>query len=535
MAENDQNLWWNVNVTDLSSLSVDDTSLEDVNIDDVAAAMAGDGQLWWVIDVNQDISWQRQINANVFLETWDGSNAKAQNLNKDSELGKYVRLIFVSWTIIILWILFLVLAFSFDLYIKQASKPTVDTNYQSYVTRYRTYLWKIKDLAWYNNISNYQRPNAWWEMARNTVNLIINATDIDYIDKKELLSDYVSSLSRDIRNDSDYMWTLKEKIAKEWFLPHELETLLSEDQGIDTIQRSLTALEIIKFSTATKVFSYMNTALITISEMVKIRGASVENIKKLFEQLNEKWENDIAAYVYMCYLNPYETNANCDRIWDLDLYYHNINDNSIFLPLFKNTMSAISQLLEKEDTTLFSITFNGFDAQAKNLSFNVEVYTNQEDELALKAQWKRNPNIFILSNVINLLKLSKFIIWAEINASTMHVEPRTLEIWGITRNVNYSNKEFTVPIQKNTEREIFDYIDLDVIRKLIIDKGLQGTWNNATETEENDETETEESDEFEAEESDEFESEESDTIETEESDETETEENDEFETEESDN
>jgi hypothetical protein len=53
-------------------------------------------------------------------------------------------------------------------------------------------------------------------------------------------------------------------------LPEELEILLSEDQAIDTIQRSLNALEVIKFSTATKVFSYMNTALATISEMIKI-------------------------------------------------------------------------------------------------------------------------------------------------------------------------------------------------------------------------------------------------------------------------
>ena len=61
----------------------------------------------------------------------------------------------------------------------------------------------------------------------------------------------------------------------------------------------------------------------------------------------------------MCYLNPFETNANCDTIGDLDLYYNNIiKDNTINLKLFKNVMSAINQLLEKEDTSLFSITFN---------------------------------------------------------------------------------------------------------------------------------------------------------------------------------
>jgi hypothetical protein len=61
-----------------------------------------------------------------------------------------------------------------------------------------------------------------------------------------------------------------------------LETLLSEDQAIDTIQRSLNALEVIKFSTATKVFSYMNTALTTISEMIRVSGANVESLRNLF-------------------------------------------------------------------------------------------------------------------------------------------------------------------------------------------------------------------------------------------------------------
>jgi hypothetical protein len=40
------------------------------------------------------------------------------------------------------------------------------------------------------------------------------------------------------------------------------------------------------------------------------------------------------------------------------MYYDITNDDSIDIRLFKNTMSAISQLLEKEDTSLFSITFN---------------------------------------------------------------------------------------------------------------------------------------------------------------------------------
>jgi hypothetical protein len=68
-------------------------------------------------------------------------------------------------------------------------------------------------------------------------------------------------------------------------LPDELNKLLTDDGAIDTIQRSLNALEVIKFSTATRVFSYMNTALTTIAEMTRNYGSNVEKIRQLFLQL----------------------------------------------------------------------------------------------------------------------------------------------------------------------------------------------------------------------------------------------------------
>jgi hypothetical protein len=49
-------------------------------------------------------------------------------------------------------------------------------------------------------------------------------------------------------------------------------------------------------------------------------------------------------------------------------------------------MNAINQILEKEDTSLFSITFNGFNAQDKDITFSIEVYTNQNDERSLIAK-----------------------------------------------------------------------------------------------------------------------------------------------------
>ena len=486
MPEKDLNLEENVDVSDLSSISLDDESLNDIDeILDSESKFESDTTNSDAENPSYEASDQEvssPIDESVFLDSWDSAMARKNVIKDDDNFWSYLRRFFFSATLTLLWVLAIALLYSFSTYIKQASKTTPDSQYASYVQSYKEKYGKVREFLWMTN--NYSAPNIWDVNEVQKVNEIINATDIDYISKKDLLSKYASDLVRNAEDRADYVENLKQDIAKQWFLPEELEILLSEDQAIDTIQRSLNALEVIKFSTATKVFSYMNTALTTISEMIRIGGSDIESLRNLFIQLSSRWEKDISSYVYMCYLNPFETNANCDNIWELDLYYNIVKDHSIDIRLFKNAMSAISQLLEKEDTSLFSITFNGFNAKDKSIQFNIEVYTNQEDEKSLMQQWKRNPNIFILTNIINLLKQSTFIIGAEINTKEINVDTKTITQWGLTRKVNYSTMDFGVPIQKNTEREIFDYIDIESMAQLLSDRWFNESKENETTNEE---------------------------------------------------
>ena len=479
MPENEQNVEWTVGTVDLSAVSLQNEA-SDVGVADSAAnAMDASGTLWGVenvelsqVDINNINfdTWEQTgstIDESVFLDSWDNARIVTNPVDNEEHFWRYLRWFFFSSLVTILGVLGIVLLYSFNNYITWGSQTTADFDKQQYVTQYKPKLEKVKGRFWMNNIDNYnnQLPVVNSPMAEERTNSIINARDIDYIEKKDLLTNFASAVVRNAQDRAIYVDALKQEIAKQWFLPDELNRILTDDGAIETIQRSLNALEVIKFSTATRVFSYMNTALTTIAEMMKIRWSGIENLRHLFFQLWSRWEKDITAYVYMCYLNPFETNANCDTIWDLDLYYNNtLKDDSIDIGQFKNSMNAISQLLEKEDTTLFSITFNWFNAQDKNITFNIEVYTNQDDERSLMAQWKKNPNIFILTNIINLLKQSSFIIWADINTKEVNVEARTQVLGGVSRNVNYSTMDFTVPIQKDTEREIFDYIDLESLK-----------------------------------------------------------------------
>lgn len=485
MPKKDLNLEWDLDLEELESLSLDEESLKEIDEEiwgvettsevksDEIVQESTNNESVNVADSNlEDLNQtSTTIDESVFLDAWDTVEHKKNVLKSgDDGLKLYLRWFFFSTLITLLWLLAIAFFYSFRIYIKEASKPAPDSNYVSYVQKYKWYYKKVKNFLWKD--TSYQSPVMWANNEASVVNEIINATDIDYIEKKDLLSNYVSTLVNKTQNRADYLENLKQNMARQWFLPEELEMLLSEDQAIDTIQRSLNALEVIKFSTATRVFLYMNTALSTISEMIRINWVSVESLRELFAQLNSRWEKDITSYVYMCYLNPFEKDADCGEIWDLDLYYDLANDRSINIRLFKNSMSAISQLLEREDTMLFSITFNWFNASDKSIQFNIEVFTSQEDERSLLQQWKKNPNIFILTNIINLLKQSSFIIWADISTKEVNVDTRILTQGGISRPVKYSTLDFTVPIQKNTEREIFDYIDLESMKNLLFDRGF---------------------------------------------------------------
>jgi hypothetical protein len=68
-----------------------------------------------------------------------------------------------------------------------------------------------------NNKVNYenQLPIVNSPMALQRTNDIINATDIDYIEKKDLLTKYASDIVRNAQDRAIYVDSLKQEIAKQ--------------------------------------------------------------------------------------------------------------------------------------------------------------------------------------------------------------------------------------------------------------------------------------------------------------------------------
>lgn len=297
------------------------------------------------------------------------------------------------------------------------------------------------------------------EWAKEKITKIIKDISLNYVQKRDILQSVANKIGTSIL---DLKWKIQQDtnaLNKDWFFPEELVWILKQDNAVGSIQRSLLSLEVVKFSSAIKVFSLMDTFL---SSMVSDFGYQQSEIKKILNELIERGENDIQNYLNYCYNNPYEP-VQCNIIWDFDKYYQlrekSTGEKPFNTSFFKKLMEHIDKKLEYSNVPSFSITFNSFDGKSNSIAFTVEVNTLKEDEYVLLKQGIKSPHIFIVSELIQLLKQSTFIVGKAIDAKDIRVTSKPITIWGSKYMVNNSVKTFTLPIQKNTEREIFDYVD----------------------------------------------------------------------------
>lgn len=288
------------------------------------------------------------------------------------------------------------------------------------------------------------------------VNELLSNNKLNYVQKREILQGAVSNLGIKILELKEQTKQLTQQLSQDGFFPQELVKILKEENAVGSIQRSLLSLEIVKFSSAMKVFSLMDVFLTSLSDNLSYNKSE---IKEKLEKLFARGENDVKNYLNYCYNNPYEP-SKCNTIKDFDRYYATSSyDQDFDVTFFKRLMELIDTKLEYSNMPSFSITFNRFDGKSNSIAFTIEVNTLKEDEYALIKQGIKSPHIFIVSELIKLLKQSTFIVGKSIDAKDVKVNAKQISIGGAKYTVNNSVKTFTLPIQKGTEREIFDYVD----------------------------------------------------------------------------
>lgn len=287
---------------------------------------------------------------------------------------------------------------------------------------------------------------------------ILNASDIGYIDKWYLLRDKMNPFMDQLSEQKSLLEDNKKNVTKYAYLPKEIWIIIWEDDAINSIEDSLLALETIKFTSAVNVFMHLDSFTKNLSKSLSI---SRNIIKENMEYIREKGEKDIRLYIEKCYLNPFETNYDCNIIWDYDRNKRIIDpDSNIDTTFLKKMMYYIDLKLERTELPSFNIVFQRFDKNNDKVTFTIDINTLKQDELELIKSWILDePVIFIMDKLINNLKRSRYIKGNEIKIPSLRVQSKKIKI-GITEFlVNTISRSFELPIQKDSEREIYDFVE----------------------------------------------------------------------------
>lgn len=407
----------------------------------------------------QEVALHQKDTATIDL--LDDSNlANSKEAHADYSIKRYnSRFIFTLLGIVLVgWAL--VCSYLFYQYLSSKSQPTLSASVSERVEKtsdvYDNYgqnlgLFSLDDYA------GVSLERDQMEGARR----ILSDDKLNFVQKKDLLEEKLGALGQRILEYKTVTKELREKMNRDGFFPQELVDILKTDNAVGSIQRSLLSLEVVKFSSAMKVFSLMD---VFVSQLADNLGYTKSDIREKLSELLERGERDVEYYLNVCYNNPYEP-TKCDKINDFDVYYKSIlGDQELDTYFFKNLMEFINNKLEFSTMPSFSITFNSFDGKSNSIAFTIEVNTLKEDEYALIQQGVKSPHIFIVSELIKLLKQSTFILGKAIDAKDIKVTPKQVSIWNAKYLVNNSIKNFNLPIQKTTEREIFDFTDTYISR-----------------------------------------------------------------------
>lgn len=385
-----------------------------------------------------------------------GDSGTEMNLAHKVRVLNYWKMFVISLIIAVVAGIASLILWMYNRYLSAASQAIVDPTQQGYVQNYQAVQQTVQRTLGISQYEKYTSLGLAWTDAQSNVATILQAPGLNYINKKTLMQKAIDQFSPIFIANKNRLENVKQEITKYGFFPQELFNLLQNDENITSIKDSLLALEMIKFSSAIKVFSYLDTFVSTVGTLLNL---PVEKVQAQLDILTQRGEKDIAVYLNNCYLNPYEVDYDCNLVWDFDRYYNIVDKwQSIFDRwFFKKTMAFIDAKLEQTELPSFAITFQNFDPTKKQISFKVEVNTFQQDEAALTKKWIINPHIFIVSNLLNLIKQSLFVISENIDAKQLKIVPKTIKIGSTVFNVNNSTMTFGLPVQETTQREITDY------------------------------------------------------------------------------
>ena len=422
-------------------------------------------------NLNEDMRWQNSNDVQIGNIKWtiekinntqeieDYQDVDLRKIWKDITtkekhwINKQTKLVIIFFVTIILTSVIGFFAFKYDKYIVDYSNWIENTN-DNIAASYE----KLKEKAYALIWKTYEKPNTPIELSdeiwkKNLTNLI--QSNKWYIYKKETIKISLRNLFNTINNNTNRLDDAKKQLSTNWFFSSKLWSIIADDESITSIQDSLTAIEAIKFNSAISVFSKLDTFIASLSKEL---GIDKDVIMTNINSITKRWEKDINLYIKNCRLNTFEVDYNCNSIWDFEKYYDLTDDKEFNTKFFKKLIQFIDEKLEQTEVPSFSIKFRSFNKQTNELTFDIEINTFKEDEMELAKKWILSSHSFILTSLINNLKLSRAIVSEEISVNTIKPEQRTIDVWSTEFTVNTTYKTFSVPIKNENQIEIDDFL-----------------------------------------------------------------------------
>jgi len=386
-----------------------------------------------------------------------GHSHAAFNMLGKKRTINYRTILSISFLLFGIGLVASLLFHSYQKYIDLMLEPIATPIQQDLIQKISSYEQFINDYIHLNNYYRYQKLSLDATEGKLNILNILSADDINYLHKKQILQEDLGELTESILTTHQWLDILKQNITKYGFLSQDIYDLMQLQEQVMPIKKSLLSLEVIKFSSAVKVFSYLDTFINNFANTLHI---STQQVQDIMQSLAQRGEQDIYLYLNTCYLNPFERDYSCDLIGDFDSYYDLFGkQEAIDKNFFKKMMQYIDLKLEQTEVPSFSIVFKKFDPSQKQIIFTIDVNTFKQDEIALAKQNIINPHIFVVTKLLNLLKQSMFIVWKSIDVRQLRVEPQFIQIGSTTFEINHSQMSFTLPIQQPVQREIFDFSD----------------------------------------------------------------------------
>lgn len=375
---------------------------------------------------------------------------------KDTDQKQWSKLFHIHTITAIVWgTICTVLGLSFW-YITQINLSAIanEDNRDSGVETYKETILALDEIFGYPWITEHKHISELTNA--NQVTTILNSS-IPFLFKKDIMTDLVDKLKTTILAHHKEAHTLSQDITKYGFIHPDVMSLMENSKDKIPITTSLHTLETVKFGTAIKLFSMIDSFIAQASQVLWLAKNVVESTIATYLDNGELY---ISNYLSMCYLNPYERLPDCNQINDFHHYFlYEQPDNKINQKDFSKLLSLVEEKLEKSTIASVKIDFEEFNPNEKNLNFKVTINTLAEDEKAFLQKNILNPHVFILSTLVNLLKQSLFVIGDGINIQNITVEEQIVPVGNIQIPIKTSSMSFNLPLQNLSQREIFDYLD----------------------------------------------------------------------------